>query len=459
MGGSIDTDRVIGQKVAEGRVFKSNGYPSQPMKSPAQRVSHEFSIVRMRREWTVMHMTGRGSSRMGRIQAMALATASLVGASWLATGCDSPKKSEAPPVVVTPAPPPAAPEPALRTAGDGHLTIFGELPDQSRVPFHARAASPMKQHSFATEGADFDVDASPDGEWVVFGSTRHSAQPDIYLKRMEGRAVTKLTDDPAGDVQPSFSPDGREIAFASRRSGNWDLWIVGLEGGQARQITRSPQQEVHPSFSPDGKRLVYCMFNEVSHQWELWTLQLDQPGGKRTIGVGLFPEWSPVTDSIVYQKARERGGRWFSIWRVDLELGEPRFPIELAASSEMALIQPSWGPDGEWVTYGSARLGTGGVEDPQAAGAMLTRGDIWIMEADGSSPLQLTDGAGAHFGSVWGIDGRVYFTSKSTGTENVWSVIPLMGEMAQVPAPTEDTAAKPAAAEASRPPTLPNQGG
>jgi Tol biopolymer transport system component len=156
------------------------------------------------------------------------------------------------------------------------------------------------------------------------------------------------------------------------------------------------------------------------------------------IEIGLFPEWSPVADSLVYQKARERGGRWFSIWRVDLQMGEPGYPVELASSHEMALIQPSWSPDGQGITYGTARLGQGGhpISD---ADATMTHGDIWIMQADGSTPAQLTDGSGTHFGSVWGEDGRVYFTSRITGSENIWSVLPAAAPMPQDPTAKEIT--------------------
>jgi len=359
------------------------------------------------------------------------------------------------------APPPAPPEPRFEATRDAHLTLFGEFPDRSRIPFQARASSPMEQHTFTTEGADFDAKISPDAKWVVFSSTRHTLRPNLYLKTVDGRAVTQLTSDPSADVQPCFSPDGKWVAFAGDRSGNWDLWIIQLDGGQCRQITNSPMHEVHPSFAPDGKRLAYCAFNSRADQWELWTLQLDQPGSKKMIGIGLFPEWSPVADSIVYQKARQRGGRWFSIWRVDLQMGEPKFPMELAASSEMAFIQPSWSADGEWITYGTAILGTDANSDaPQAPIPVLSRGDVWIMRADGTSSLQLTDGAGAHFGPVFGTDSRVYFTSLQNGAENIWSVKPLMVPITQTPMATEDRLGQQPGMKATGPGSKePNQGG
>ncbi len=322
--------------------------------------------------------------------------------------------------------PPAPPEPVLASSGDAQLTLFGEFPDRTRIPFQARAASPMEQHTFVAEGADFDVDVSPDGEWIVFSSTRHTLRPNLYLKTIHGRAVTQLTSDPAADVQPAFSPDGKWVAFASDRSGNWDLWMIGVDGGQPTQVTRSLLHEVHPSFSPDGKRLVYCVFNPKAAQWELWTVELARSEARKMIGVGLFPRWSPVGDSIVYQKARQRGGRWFSVWRLDLEGGEPKFPIELAVSAEMALIQPTWSPDGEWVAYGTARLGGVGEAGDAAGSPVSSRGEIWIVRSDGSSPVCLTDGQGSSFGPAWSRDGRVYCTSLQNGVENIWSVKPTL---------------------------------
>jgi TolB protein len=349
---------------------------------------------------------------------------SMLAGVLLTIGCQAQPKQEPQPKEAQAESPPPPPEPSLETPGDAHLTLFGELPEKKRIPFHAQAASPMQQHSFAAEGADFDVDVSPDGKQMVFTSTRHTTQPNLYFKAINGRAVTQLTADPFADVQPCFSPDGKKVVFASNRSGQWDLWLKNIDRGPAIQVTDSRHHEVHPSFSPDGNRLVYCLFNPRAEQWELWILHLNKPGSKRMIGVGLFPEWSPVEDSIVYQKARQRGGRWFSIWRIDLKMGEPQYPVELAASSEMAFIQPSWSPDGQWITYGTAKVDAApNLPDQQTS--RTTCGDIWIMRKNGTSHLKMTDNAGANFSPVWSPENQVFFTSVKNGTENIWSVTPV----------------------------------
>ena len=68
------------------------------------------------------------------------------------------------------------------------------------------------------------------------------------------------------------------------------------------------------------------------------------------------------------------------------------------------------------------------------------------MRADGTSPRQLTDGQGAHFGPCWAADGRVYFTSRQSGSENIWSVLAEAVATAQTPLAADDSTAAPAGA-------------
>jgi len=145
------------------------------------------------------------------------------------------------------------PRPVLTAARDRQITMFGELPQQAPAPYFTCMWNSLRQHTWAEEGADFDADIESTGRRMVFASTRHSPNPDLYLKGVDGVAVTALTTDPFSDVQPGFSPDGSRVAFASDRSGNWDLWVMGIDGGQPVQVTDGPGQEVGPSWSPDGR--------------------------------------------------------------------------------------------------------------------------------------------------------------------------------------------------------------
>ena len=308
----------------------------------------------------------------------------------------------------------------LAASNAKQINMFGDLPDGTVPSFHARAAISLERHTFSEVGRDFDPDLDAQGERIVFASTRHHVRPALYMKRRNGVAVTQLTSDPASDIQPMFSPNDTRIAFASDRAGSWDIWIMDLNGGPPVQVTTGDADEVHPSWSPDGKQLVYCSLSVVSGQWELWVTDAESRAGKRFIGFGLFPEWSPVQDTIVFQRAREQGDRRFSIWTISLVDGEPRYPTEIASSGENALILPSWSPDGRKLTYTSSAvltsLGSNGM------GTDNGPFDVWVVNADGTGNARLTDGATRNFGPTFGQGSRVFFASDRTGFENIWSL-------------------------------------
>jgi TolB protein len=146
-------------------------------------------------------------------------------------------------------------------------------------------------------------------------------------------------------------------------------------------------------------------------------------GTRRFIGYGLFPEWSPTGDSIVYQRARERGTQWFSIWTLTMVDGEPRYPTEVAASATQAMILPTWSPDGRRIAF-AATSRDGGAGAPLGDGADSGTFDIWIMQADGSGKSRLTDGHTFNASPAFSPDGRIFFTSNRSGHENIWSLIP-----------------------------------
>lgn len=316
-------------------------------------------------------------------------------------------------------------EAVLAAARERNINLFGDVEDGTQAGYIDRGAISVRQHTFTEEGDDFDCDLSPDGAKIVFASTRHHDRPDLYIKTVDGVAVTQLTSDPTADVQPVFSPDGTKVAFASDRTGNWDIWVVSVDGGQPVQITSGWQEDVHPSWSPDGTRLVYCSLAGEGAQWELWIADAVGGGSKKFIGYGLFPSWSPTGDVILYQRARERGGHWFSIWTITLVDGEPRYPTEIASSPERAFILPAWGRDGTSVAFTSI------VPTAAQQGGSRQRGptpptvsDIWVMGADGRDRVRLTEGDAMNTAPAFAADGRIFFTSNRTGFDNIWSLVP-----------------------------------
>ena len=311
----------------------------------------------------------------------------------------------------------------LAAVGSNDITMFGELEPGLPVTFSTRTAISLQQHTQADVGRDFDPNIDWTGQRVVFSSTRHNQQPDLYIKSVDGVSVTQLTADPASDVQPMFSPDGQRIAFASDRSGNWDIWIIGVDGRPPVQVTSGRADEMHPSWSPDGNRLVFCSLRADAGQWELWTVDAHAGSAKSFIGYGLFPEWSPTGDVIVYQRARDRGTQAFSIWTLTMVDGEPRYPTEVAASASQAMIAPTWSPSGTEIAFSGTSIDSLATTD--AAGRVGDGVfDIWLMDARGRGKVRLTDGHTFNYGPTFSPTGRIFFTSDRTGHDSIWSVMP-----------------------------------
>ena len=105
--------------------------------------------------------------------------------------------------------------------------------------------------------ADWEPTWSPDGQWIVFQSNR-SGNWEIWKMRSDGSNLVQLTSHPADDWEPNWSPMGDKIVFQSLRSGNWDIWVMNADGSNLVNVTADPAEDTDPSWSPDGTKIVYA---------------------------------------------------------------------------------------------------------------------------------------------------------------------------------------------------------
>lgn len=352
----------------------------------------------------------------------------------LAGGCRTAFMRPAPPTASEA--PPKSFVPTNRTAPPEDLKPYGDHPDAQLGEYENRLLTNVTRHTFSSVGRDFDPDLHPSGEFMLFSSTRNSKRPDIFLKHVDGYAITQITSDPADDIQPRFSPDGDKIVFCSNRTGNWDVWVVSRDGTGLTQLTHDRTDEIAPCFSPDGRSVAFTMWGKRSHQWEIWVLAIDSPGVRRFLAYGMFPAWSPDGQRIAFQRARQRGTRWFSVWTIELVGDEARHPTEVAYSDAAACIAPRWTRDGSALVYCAARQVAGRFEQREQVLA-----DVWQVDVATGVRRKLTDSAAPAFNPTVSPSGRVYFVSSRAGTENVWS-LQTMPSAATVSANAASTAAR-----------------
>jgi Tol biopolymer transport system component len=285
----------------------------------------------------------------------------------------------------------------------------------------------IQQHTFADIGDVMDVDVSPDGMTLAFAGSMHSYQPDLYLKTLHGKSISRKSNDPNhAYLWPKFSPRGDLLAFASDRSGNWDLYMMSVkENRPPVQLTHGRVDEVHPSWfervDAEGKvierKLAYCARNELTAQWEIWMLDL-LTMTPSYLTDGLFPEWSPEGAVVAFQRARGRDTPWYSIWTIDVR---NHLESEIIADADWATINPAWSRDGQFIAFATVH------KSPESFDRGTRKGDdIWIVSVDGNLRVQVTSDVEADSSPVWGPDNTLYYIREKEGHKNVWSVKPLI---------------------------------
>ncbi|QQQ74247.1 PD40 domain-containing protein [Saccharothrix sp. 6-C] len=146
------------------------------------------------------------------------------------------------------------------------------------------------------EGTNISVAPSPDGRWLAMDLVTA-----IWVLPARGGTARRLTTDLQDATLPSWSPDGRSIAFQSYRDGNFHLHVVDVGGGEPRQLTRGRFDHREPAFSPDGKRIAFT--SDRGGSYGVWLL--DVASGDVTAlagppGEAAAPRWSADGERIVF---------------------------------------------------------------------------------------------------------------------------------------------------------------
>jgi Tol biopolymer transport system component len=228
---------------------------------------------------------------------------------------------------------------------------------------------------------------------VAFNTMR-DGNAEIYVMDADGGNPTRITEDPATDVDPAISPNGRDIVFTSNRTGNNDIFIVGSNGGPAVNLTDHPSNDGWARWSPDGRQIVF--HSNRDGNFEIYVMDADGRSPIRLTnyaGVDQFPDWSPDGREIVFR-------RDIDIYVMDLANGDTRRLTNAPPLNQMA----AWSPNGHELVFMSARDGYPSV---------------FTMGADGSHQVNLTPKAPADSNSEWlsrapswSTDGRqIYFMS------------------------------------------------
>ena len=192
-----------------------------------------------------------------------------------------------------------------------------------------------------------NMEWSPDGRLVIYQFARENS--DIFLYDLETGRSTTVVGNPAFDADPTFSPDGKTIAFVSDRDGNAEIYLQDLDGTNLRRLTNHPAHDGFPTFSPDGTQLAFNSDREDENV-EVYLMNLDGSGIQRLTNSRSDDEtypgcWSADGTQLLFTS--NRSGK-DNIYLINVEA---MTPLELMTDAENDLRFPTYSPDGKAILF------------------------------------------------------------------------------------------------------------
>jgi Tol biopolymer transport system component len=261
-------------------------------------------------------------------------------------------------------------------APDGSAVVFVSVRhntvDLWRLPLGGEPLAGTPQKVTDHEGRSAWPRFSSDGRWIAYYRTLDDGQRDIWTVPAGGGPSLRFTEHPAQDVTPVWSPDGSWLAFVSDRGGPEDVWVApvqeGRPAGEPRRVTDGSGQVRHLAWSPDGLQLAYVSVRDGTGDVHLTSRE---GSGTRTLTDGADADrlrWEETSGRLLVLGLW--GGRTPELKTVDPEtLVATEVPYEPVSGSDAEIVFFDTSPDGRWLVV---------LEEKH-------RGDIWLLEARGSS--------------------------------------------------------------------------
>lgn len=212
---------------------------------------------------------------------------------------------------------------------------------------------------------------------------------------------------------PSFSPDGKRIAYTEFRGGtNQDIWVMDSDGRNQVQLTNDPAIDWGPSWFPDNNRIAFQ--SDRQGKWAIWSVSINSRREDLVIDPGQLISWpriSPDGNQIAFNST---GSGTINVWVIPVEGGEAK---QLTFDRE-GIGWPTWSPDGKIIAVEAKR-----GEDAH----------LMIMAADGGPLTQLTFDRGQSWPHSWSPDGdKIAFAGQRNDIWNVYWVSRTTKEQKQI---------------------------
>lgn len=336
---------------------------------------------------------GEGSFRLGgRILARIPATTTTITLSVTGDGLSSP-------VVRT------YPKPAGGTTDDtielpsGNKTAVARALDSGGVVI----ADTSTSFSILSGGSTaVDLNLTVQLHQIAFHTNR-DGNFEIYVMNEDGTTPSRLTNNPAIDAWPSWSPDGSTLAFDTNRDGNREIYVINADGTGLKNLTNNPAVDgFPPSWSPDGSKIAFVSNRDGNN--EIYVMNSDGTNQIRLTNNAaddIYPDWSPDGSKIAFTSYRDGN------YEIYVMNADGTNPVRLTNTNPAAEYAPAYSPDGTRIAFMSDFSGNW---------------EVYVMNADGTNRINVTSNPASDYDKpAWSPDGaKIAFTSNRTGDDEIY---------------------------------------
>lgn len=224
---------------------------------------------------------------------------------------------------------------------------------------------------------NLNPDFSPDGREILFTSYKRR-NPDLYKRALSNTVEVPVSSRKGLNITGTWSPDGSRIALALSKDGNAEIYTLARDGSHPIRLTHSEAIEVSPVWSPDGTRIAFV--SDRLGKPQIFVMNSDGKNVRRLTTAGAYnvnPRWSPKGDKIAYARMQSGG---FQIYTINAD-GTGDTQLTSSGSNE----NPAWSPDGRFIAFSSKRSGEA----------------IYVMRGDGSGQTRVSRGKGSATQPAW----------------------------------------------------------
>jgi TolB protein len=225
---------------------------------------------------------------------------------------------------------------------------------------------------------NLNPDFSPDGREVIYTSYKRG-NPDLFRRTLASPLEIPVSTRQGLNITGAWSPDGTRIALTLSKDGNSEIYTIARDGSHPVRLTTTPSIEVSPAWSPDGGRIAFV--SDRLGKPQIFIMNADGSNVRRLTTSGTYnvtPRWSPRGDRILYARMTGSG---FQIYVINAD-GSSDTQLTSTGSNE----NPVWSPDGRFIAFASKRGGSTA---------------IYVMRADGSAQTRISRGKGSAGQPAW----------------------------------------------------------